>query len=108
MRSAESFICEVHRRAAGLCRRADRRQILLLSVINAGLLTALLVLIGRPHRIARIALTGSSLLDESAGGYVAVAVLSFMLGAAITFFLRRYLRKYSAQRTRQEEKNHQT
>ena len=104
MRSAESFIREVHRRAAELCRKTVKRQIVLLSGVNAALLLTLWALIGKPHRISRVTMAGTSLLDESEGGYLAFAILSFMLGAAITFFLRRYLKKYGTRRTDQEKR----
>ena len=92
MRSAKAFVSEIHRRAELLYRKSIRRQ------INAGLLLVLTVLIGRPHRLSRATMAGTSLLDESAGGYVAIAVLSFMLGAAVTLYLRRYLKKYAVRK----------
>lgn len=98
MRSAKSFVSEIHRRAELLRRKSTRRQIMLLTALNAGLLLALTVLIGKPHRISKVTLAGTSLLDESAGGYVAIAVLSFMLGAAVTLYLRRYLKKHAVRK----------
>ncbi len=98
MRSAKAFVSEIHRRAELLYRKSIRRQIMLLTVLNAGLLLVLTVLIGRPHRLSRATMAGTSLLDESTGGYVAIAVLSFMLGAAVTLYLRRYLKKYAVRK----------
>lgn len=98
MRSADSFVSEIHQRAERLHRKSLRKQIMLLSVLNAGILLVMAMLIGRPHRISRATMAGTSLLDDSAGGYVAIAVLSFMLGAAVTFYMRRYLKKYTVRK----------
>ena len=98
MRSAASFIRAVHRRADVLRRKAAQKQIVLLSVFNAGLLTALCAWIGVPHRVSTVTMAGSSLLDDSFGGYAAVAIPSFMLGAAAAFFLRRYQQKKAARK----------
>ena len=108
MRSAASFVREIHRRAALLRRKYAKRQILLLTAVNVCLLVSLCVMIGTPHRIARTAFAGTSLLDDSVGGYVAVAVLSFMLGVAVTFFMREYLKKKTARKSAPEDKNKET
>ena len=52
MRSAASFVSGIHRRAAVLRRKRDKKQIMILTVLNTGLLAALVLLIGSPHRIA--------------------------------------------------------
>ena len=98
MRSPASFVSAVHRRADVLRRKAAKKQIAFLSVFNAGLLTALCARIGAPHSLSTVPMAGSSLLDDSAGGYVAVAISSFMLGAAVTFFLRKHLQKKAARK----------
>lgn len=105
MRSAASFVSEIHRRAAILRRKRDKKQIMLLSVCSCILVSALGLLIGSPHRIARLTMAGTSLLDDDTGGYVAVAVLSFMLGAALTFFLREHLRKKASRKPDPQDKN---
>ena len=98
MRSAESFVAEVHRRAAVLCRVNEKKQIAFLSCINGSLFAALLIMIGSPHRMMQTALTGTSLLDECTGGYVAVAVAAFMLGAAAAVGVRRLLKRKTAEK----------
>ena len=105
MRSADSFVSEIHQRAERLRRKSIQRQIMLLTVLNAGLLLVLAMLIGRPHRISRATMAGTSLLDDSAGGYVAIAVLSFMLGAAVTFYMRQYLKKYTVRKPDSRSRN---
>ncbi|MBP0966819.1 MAG: hypothetical protein J5722_04220 [Oscillospiraceae bacterium] len=107
MRSAASFVSGIHRRAAVLRRKRDKKQIMILTVLNTGLLAALVLLIGSPHRIASFTMAGTSLLDDSIGGYVAVAVLSFMLGAALTFFLREHLKKKAARDQVPQDENKQ-
>ena len=108
MRSAAPFVSEIHRRAEILRRKAAKRQIALLTALNVCLLVSLCLLIGKPHRIARTAFAGTSLLDDSAGGYVAIAVLFFMLGAAVTFCLREYLKKKASRQSAPKNKNKET
>lgn len=108
MRSAASFVSEIHRRAEILRRKREKKQIMLLTAVNVCLLVFLGAMIGTPHRIARVTMAGTSLLDDSVGGYVAVAVLSFMLGAAVTFLLREHLRRKAARKPTPENKKNQT
>lgn len=58
-------------------------------------LVALLALFGRSgHGIEDSGYAATSLLSESAGGYVLVAVIAFAAGVVITILLNRYSRKH--------------
>jgi len=92
MKCAEERRRLLYRRAEELKKKRDR-QILSLSVGAGGLLFAALLGAGtllQNDQPAGLTLsltgsyTGSSLLSESAGAYVLVAVLAFMAGVVIT------------------------
>ena len=51
--------------------------------------------------------TGASLLDENAGGYVLVAVIAFMAGAAVTAYLIKR-RNITKNRTTEKENNNES
>lgn len=88
MRSDEERIMMLHRKARRLY---SRRKVSLWSGISVCLLAALITLItgiGLPFQsIASNGFAGSSLLGESAGGYVTVAVISFVAAVCITAYL---------------------
>lgn len=97
MKTGEERIALLHSRAAVLKRRRDKR-ILILSGICSVLLfmTLISMTIGRTS-ISIMGLdgqmTGSSLLSESAGAYVLVAVVSFSAAVIVTMLCLRWNRK---------------
>ena len=97
MRSKEERILLMHRRADCLQREKDKRFLAGAGSINLALFAVLLVLIvhlqGLSGGVGESVFTASSLLSQSAGGYVLVAVVFFMLGVLISVFLMRTQRK---------------
>ena len=93
MRSVEEIRQAVHVRAGELRHRQVCRQLLLSGGACGVLSVTLLTLIGTFgdlwHRPLAQNYTGTSLLGDSAGGYVIVAVAAFMLGVVITVILKR-------------------
>ena len=89
MRSTEQRIAVMHRRARELKRRRDGTALIMYGSSCAVLFAALVCMIGQfaGETVTAGLYTGASLLDVSAGGYVLVAVIAFMLGVIITAFL---------------------
>ena len=81
-------IISLHERAKVLKRRRELRNLRIWGSLSAGLTTALMFavcfLIGTPHTTLKGTLTGTSMLSESAGGYVLVGVISFVVAVFIT------------------------
>ncbi len=88
MRTTEERIRFLHERAANLRRQREKRLIKTLGGLSACLCVCLTVcvvrLTGMAHSAGADGFTGSSLLSESAGGYVLVAVVSFALAVLVT------------------------
>ena len=95
MRSNEERLQLLHKRSKKLREEKDKKILLLYGTICSVLLVALfsvtMELKGQPSGTAYGLFTGSSLLSETAGGYVMVAVTAFMLGVIITVMLKKYL-----------------
>ena len=104
MRSTDQRAALVHVRAQALARQKERKTFAGLSALSLCLLMALTWTIvqcaGAGHGLSPGELTGSSLLADSAGGYVLVAVLSFTAAVAVTTLCFRFQRK----QTRMQEK----
>ena len=96
MRSSEERIRLMHQRAAGLQRKKDRERLItaggISTVLFAVLISLTFYLQGLTGYIGD-QFTASSLLSDSAGGYVLVAVIFFMTGVLISVLLIRYQRK---------------
>ena len=94
MRSSEERIRLMHRRADSLRREKDKRILAGAGsaglLLLAGLLVCLVHLQGLSEGYGEGAFSASSLLSQSTGGYVLVAVVFFMLGVLITVFLMRH------------------
>ena len=96
MRSSEERIRLMHRRADSLRRKKEKR--ILAGAGSAGLLLFAVLLVclvhlqGLSEGYGEGAFSASSLLSQSTGGYVLVAVIFFMLGVLITVFLMKYQR----------------
>ena len=88
MRGIDERTALVSARVRALKRRRDRQSLMGLSVISVCLFAALAETIGRfsgtVHGLPSGDLTGSSLLADSAGGYVLVAVIAFIAAVAVT------------------------
>ena len=106
MRNTDERMALVTARTAALTREQERRISAGLSALSTVMLSALVLVIGwfsgAGHGLSPGELTGSSLLGESAGGYVLVAVLSFAAAVAITVLCLRYRQKQEKQ-TREKE-----
>ena len=88
MRSAYERIDAMHERARLIRHARDKTINVILGTLSALMLVAIVVLAALPsgmlHTIEIAGETGSSLLDEGVGGYVLVAVISFMAAVFIT------------------------
>ena len=96
MRSNEERVRLMHERAAGIQREKDRGRLITAGGISTALLVVLLSLMIYLQGLTGYLggqFTASSLLSESVGGYVIVAVIFFMLGVLISVLLIRYRRK---------------
>lgn len=91
MRTSEERIEALHRRAGALQRRRHAVSTRRLGGATGALavcLVALLTAFGKGgHEVAGPGYAATSLLSESAGGYVLVAVVAFAVGVVITAVL---------------------
>ena len=97
MRTDKERINRLHERARELQKKKERL-VLAVSGGASTLLTVLLIAVmlrtDRVYQsIAGNGFTGSSLLSESAGGYVLAAVIAFFIGVVITAVIYRYRRR---------------
>lgn len=97
MRNAEERLMRMHERAADLKRSRDKTVIRIMGTVSAVLMICLVVLIQQLQSMQSGIMTGqntgSSMLDESTGGYVMIAVIAFTIGAVITALIFRYRNK---------------
>ncbi len=88
MRSETERIDELHKRVRKLRRQRDKRGLVIsggVSVLLAVFLVAVMLRTDRVYQsITGSGLAGSSLLSESAGGYVLAAVIAFFIGVIVT------------------------
>ena len=88
MRSTEERIDLMHAKVQEMHRVHDKKLITVLG--GASVLMALILIVftaymvGAPGAITDTAMAGTSMLSESAGGYVLVAVVSFIVAVMIT------------------------
>ena len=86
--TTQERIASLHERANVIKRRREERFLRVWGGLSAGLAGALMiavcVLIRTPHSVLNGTLTGTSMLSDSAGGYVLVGVISFVLAVFIT------------------------
>ena len=108
MRGMEERIALVKARTRALARRRERKRLLGLSAVSicltAALLDAIVRLGGAGHSLSAGELAGSSLLADSAGGYVLVAVLSFAAAVVVTTLCFR-LRRRQETESNQDQKD---
>ena len=97
MRSAEERLVRMHERAAAIKKKEDKSRLRILGSLSAGLMICLAVvaqqLQSMHHEIYTGQAAGTSLLDDSVGGYVLAAVIAFIAGVAITAVIYRYRNK---------------
>ena len=97
MRSAEERVARMHERAAAIKRQEDRSRLRILGSVSAALLICLVVCMQQVQNMQNGILsgqnTGTSLLDDSAGGYVLAAVIAFIAGVVITAVIYKYRNK---------------
>ncbi len=102
MRGIDERTALVSARVRALQRRRDRESLMGLSLISVCLFAALLEAVGRfsgtGHGLMSGELTGSSLLADSVGGYVLVAVIAFIAAVVITTICFRIKQKNERER----------
>ena len=88
MSTNEERIERMHKRAEQMKEKHEKRVVKALGTLSAFLCVLLITVsvytIGVPGAIADADMAGSSMLAESAGGYVLVAVISFMVAVLVT------------------------
>jgi len=101
MKAEQELLVRMHRRAGALRRRRDRSLLRVWGGVSMGLLFSLLSLAAAfsgGHGLAGNGIYGSSLLSDSAGGYVLTGVLAFMLGVGVSVLCFRHRRKTEEQK----------
>ena len=97
MRSTEDRLTRMHERAAAIKRQEDKSRLRILGSLSAGLMVCLVIVMQQlqsmHHEIYEGQTTGTSLLDDSTGGYVLAAVLAFIAGVVVTAVIYRFRRK---------------
>jgi len=98
---------KMHERARQIKRARDKAINRMLGASSAILLVALIILAYTPagglHPIENMCKTGSTLLYEGGGGYVLVAVVSFMVAVVITVVCIRWNEKKNNKKRSQEK-----
>lgn len=94
MRSTEERITRMHSRAAEIKRKADKQRAGIMGVISGALMVCLVFAIQQlSHLHPGIVSgqgTGSSMLSDSTGGYVLIAVIAFVAGTVVTALVYKY------------------
>ena len=107
MRTDEERIMLLHARANYLKRQRDKTVLTILGGLSAGLLACVLTvtlhLSTAAHSFVGDSMAGASILGQSVGGYVLVAVLSFSLAVIITVLCIQKSRKYRGEQEHQPE-----
>ena len=88
MRTANEMVLAVHERMTVLQKKQEKRRITAASAGTAVLGISVFLLIARfggtRHTVLPAEYSGASLLADDIGGYILVALVAFMAGAAIT------------------------
>ena len=107
MRDREERLVRMHQRAAEIKRQEDMSRLKVLGSLSGGLLVCLVIALQQVqnmhHEIMIDQSTGSSLLDDSVGGYVLAAILAFFAGVIITVVIYKY-RSWNEKKDKTEEK----
>ena len=108
MHSTEQRLALVEARTRALARQRTQRRAAGLSALSGCLLLGLVLLIGQlgglKHDVVSGSMAGSSLLADSAGGYVLVALLSFAAAVIITTVCIRQRQKQNKNEQPQDKK----
>ena len=99
MRTNEERMRMLHERAAQIQKQSEKQSAYKIGGICTVLLIALVGIIGglqgHPTELVKGNFTASSLLAQSAGGYVLVAAIAFMLGVVVTIAIKKTIEKNS-------------
>ena len=94
MRTQEQRIMLMHKRAGEIKRKKEKITTVISGVCSSALMLFLVVFIsftdGGLHEIGDAGLAGNSMLADSVGGYVMVAVVAFAAAVLITLLCIRY------------------
>ncbi len=104
MKTAEERLASLHAKMDGRRRLRERRRTGLIGACSVVLSLCLVtcIFVGGAHNGGAAGIfSGSTMLFEGSGGYVLVAIIAFMLGAAIAILLIRQKGKNA----RKEEEN---
>jgi len=97
MRTAQERIILLHSRANELRKKTNERILIITGVASACLMSILIVMMTQTNyravTSANSQFAGTSLLSESAGGYVLVAVIAFVAAVVITLICIRIRQK---------------
>lgn len=93
MINAEEKLMRMHEKAAELQKKRELSGLRTMGALSAGLLACLVLLIQRMQNLQHVIMssqnTGSSLLSDSVGGFVLVALIAFFAGVIITVLIIR-------------------
>lgn len=107
MRDTEERLVRMHQRAAAIKRQEDMSRLKVLGSLSGVLLVCLVIALQQlqnmHHEIMIDQSTGSSLLEDSVGGYVLTAIIAFFAGVIITVVIHKY-RRWSERKDKTEEK----
>lgn len=107
MRNIDERLIRMHQRASEIKRQEDMSRLKVLGSLSGGLLVCLVVVLQQlqnlHHGVMIDQSTGSSLLDDSVGGYVLAAIISFFAGVIITVVIYKY-RSWNEKKDKTEEK----
>lgn len=94
MRNTQDRLLAMHTRAEEIRRQREKIGMRVMGAISGALMVCLVVVMHQVTDVHQTLITGqgegTSLLSESAGGYILIAVIAFFLGAMITALAIRY------------------
>ena len=97
MRSEEERILLMHARAEEIRQQREQTGMRVMGALSGALAVCLVFVMHQVTNVHQALITGegagSSLLSESAGGYVLIAVIAFFTGAMITALAIRYRKR---------------
>lgn len=88
MKTYEQRIMLMHKRAEGIQRHKDKMMITISGICSAAMMLFLVCFIslmdGSLHTVSETGFSGNSMLADSAGGYVLVGVIAFIVAVVFT------------------------
>lgn len=107
MRNTQERLLMMHSRADGIRRQRAQTGMRVMGALSGALMVCLIVVMHQVTNVHQALVTGegtgSSLLSESAGGYVLIAVIAFFLGAIITALAIRYRKQGGADQSERKK-----